>query len=77
MAFNSSGHGLYEQIYSKAPDINTEQEITAHAILEKTIPYPTDVFVVNGKKTVCKSIQFKITPDSFDPEYQATLYPMM
>lgn len=76
LAFKSGGYGLYEQIYSKAPAIDTEEETTMHAILDGVIPLATDVFIVNNKKFVCKDIHFKITPDGFDPEYQATLYAM-
>lgn len=76
LAFKSEGYGLYDQIYSKAPVINPEEEITMHAILDGIIPLATDVFIVNNKKFVCKDIHFKITPDGFDPEYQATLYAM-
>lgn len=76
MAFNSDGNGLYELIYSKNPIIETGQEITIHPILDRIIPSPTNIFIVNGKKCVCKDIHFKITPTGFDPEYQATLYAM-
>lgn len=74
LAFNDK-NGLYPTIY--AQDIfDPEQEYTVHAILMTTIPSPLDIFIVNGKKFICKSLQFKITPDGFDPEYQATLYAM-
>lgn len=76
LAFKSQGYGLYEQLYSKTSTINTKEENTIHAILDKAHPAPTDVFNVCGKKCVCKDIHFKITPDGFDPEYQATLYSM-
>lgn len=76
LAFKSEGYGLYDRIYSKAPAIDTEEETTMHAILDGVIPQATDVFIVNNKKFVCKDIHFKITPDGFDPEYQATLYAM-
>lgn len=76
LAFNSEGFGLYERIYSKTPAIDTEVETTMHAILDGVIPSAKDVFIVNNKKCVCKDIHFKITPDGFDPEYQATLYTM-
>src|SRR5699024_6222139 len=76
LAFKSAGHGLYDRIYSKAPVIDTEEETTMHAILDSVIPVATDIFIVNNKKFVCKDIHFKITPDGFDPEYQATLYAM-
>lgn len=77
LAFKSKGYGLYEKVYSKGPAINTEEEITIHAILDEMLPEATDIFVVNNKKCVCKDIHFKITPDGFEPEYQATLYSMM
>lgn len=76
LAFQCKGYGLYDRIYSKAPAIDTEEETTMHAILDGEIPLATDIFIVNNKKFVCKDIHFKITPDGFDPEYQATLYAM-
>lgn len=76
LSLNCTDYGLYDRIYSKAPAIDTEEETTMHAILDGIIPQATDVFIVNNKKFVCKDIHFKITPDGFDPEYQATLYTM-
>lgn len=74
LSFNDA-KGLAQNIYSKEM-YNPEQEYTVYAILTTEIPSPLDIFVINNQKFICKSLQFKITPDGFDPEYQATLYAM-
>lgn len=65
---------LNKDIYQNTTLFDVEKEHTIHALLESGIPSATDIWNVNNKEFVCKSIQFKITPDGFDPEYQATLY---
>lgn len=74
LSFNDP-NGLVQNIYSKEM-YDPEQEYIIHAILTTTVPSPLNIFIVNNQKFICKSLQFKITPDGFNPEYQATLYPM-
>lgn len=67
---------LNKNLYKNNIAFDPEQEHTIHALLEGIIPNPSDTFVVGGKKFIVKSINLKVTPDGFDPEYQATLYAM-
>lgn len=67
-------YGLYNMIYSKSILVNTDEEFTIHAIIDNIMPNPTDIFIIQGRKFLCRDIKLKITPNGLEPEYQATLY---
>lgn len=67
---------MNKQLYEKNTPFNPEMEYNVYALLGGVIPNVSDTFVVKGQKFIVKSLHFKITPEGFEPEYQATLYAM-